>query len=120
MSDSVGGFTAVQDDPASFAMDLPVFGQSAARPDHGTGFGGRVFVLDRNGARVADGSMTAPGDRAADDALRAVGWTRTGEWRPDEFGRPVARVERRVVGDQGFLPTRPLGSLAEESSLHLA
>lgn len=110
------GFTGVQDDPASFAMDWPVFGQ----PSADTRFGGRVFVLDRAGVRVADGSMTAPGDRAADDALRAAGWTRTGEWRRDDFGRPVARVERRVAGDQGFLPTRPLASLAEEASLHLA
>jgi hypothetical protein len=109
-------FTAVQDDPASFAMDWPVFDQ----PFSDTGFGGRVFVLDRAGARVADRAMAAPGDRAADDALRAAGWTRTGEWRPDDFGRAVARVERRVVGDQGFLPTRPLVSLAEEASLHLA
>lgn len=109
-------FTAVQDDPASFAMDWPVFDQ----PSSDTLFRGRVFVLDRTGARVADRAMTVSGDRAADDALRAAGWSRTGEWRPDDFGRPVARVERRVVGDQGFLPTRPLASLAEEASLHLA
>jgi len=108
-------FTAVQDDPASFAMDWPVFDQ----PSSDSSFSGRVFVLDRRGGRVADGSMIAPGDRAADDALRAAGWTRSGEWRPDDFGRPTARVERRVAGDQGFLPTRPLGSLAEEASLHL-
>ena len=109
------GFTAVQDDPASFTMDWPTFDP----PSADSGFGGRVFVLDRAGARVADGSMAAPGDRAADDALRAVGWTRTGEWRRDDFGRPAARVERRVAGDQGFLPTRPIISLAEETSLHL-
>jgi hypothetical protein len=108
-------FTAVQDDPASFAMDWPVFDQ----PPSGTGFAGRVFVLDRAGARVVDVSMTVPGDPAADDALRTAGWTRTGEWRPDDFGRPAARVEPRVAGDQGFLPTRPLSSLAEEASLHL-
>lgn len=115
MSASASGFTAVQDDPASFAMDWPVFDQASTD----TGFAGTVFVLDRAGSRVADASMTAPGDRAADDALRAVGWTRAGEWRPDHFGRPTARVERRVVGDQGFLPTRPIVSLAEEASLHL-
>lgn len=116
MSEPASDFRAVQDDPASFAMDWPVFDQPASD----TGFGGKVFVLDRSGTRVADASMTGPGDRAADDALRAAGWTRTGEWRPDDFGRPNARVERRVAGDQGFLPTRPLVSLAEEASLHLS
>lgn len=115
MSEPAAGFTAVQDNPASFAMDWPVFDP----PSSGSGFGGSVFVLDGTGDRVADASMGAPGDRAADDALRAAGWTRTAEWRPDDFGRPAARVRRRVVGDQGFLPSRPLGSLAEEASLHL-
>lgn len=115
MDERSSGWTAVQDDPASFAMDWPVFGQQSSE----TGFGGKVFVLDRTGARVADASMTAPGDRAADDALRGVGWTRTGEWRPDDFGRPTARVQHREAGDQGYLPTQPIASMAEEASLHL-
>lgn len=115
MIDPACGFTAVQDDPASFAMDWPVFDQPASD----TGFGGTVFVLDRAGVRVADASMREPGSPAADEALRKLGWTRTGEWRPDDFGRPTARVQGRVAGDQGYLPTRPILSLAEEASLHL-
>jgi hypothetical protein len=116
MDDRSSGWTAVQGDPASFTMDWPVFGPPAPAD---TGFAGRVFVLDRAGARVADGPMSGPGEQAADEALRGLGWTRTAHWCPDDFGRSTARVEHRVAGDQGFLPTRPIASLAEEAALHL-
>ena len=108
-------FTAVQDDPASFCMDWPVFDHRAV----GSRFTGAVFVLDAAGVRVADAPMGNPGDACADHVLRGIGWTRTGEWRPDGFGRPTARVQRRVAGDQGWLPVQPLASLAEEACLHL-
>ena len=104
-------FTAVRDDPAAFCMDWPVFDPDSAQ----AGFEGRVFVLDQAGVRVADAPVGNPGDPAADRALRALGWTRTGEWRPDDFGRPTARV----VCDRGWLPLQPIASLAEEASLHL-
>lgn len=113
MSDTT--FTAVRDDPSAFCMDWPVFDPESTR----TGFQGRVFVLDPAGVRVADKPFDDPGDPAADRALRALGWTRTDEWHPDGFGRPTARVERRVAGDRGWLPVQPIASLAEEASLHL-
>lgn len=117
MSD--GAFTAVQDDPASFVMDWPVFDQQVGD----TSFRGTVFVLDSAGVRVGDATMRGPDDGAADEALRRLGWARTGGWRADEFGRPSARVERRELANHGPRPVRPSRSMAvsmsEEASLHI-
>jgi hypothetical protein len=107
-------FTAVQDDPASFAMDWPVIDQAGE-----SGFRGSLFVLDEAGVRVGDAAMSGPGNLAADDALRRLGFTRAGEWGPDGFGRPAARVERRVTSDRNRIPVQPIASAAEESSLHI-
>ncbi len=107
-------FTAVQDDPASFAMDWPVIDPTAE-----SGFSGSIFVLDGAGVRVGDAAVGGPGQAAADEALRRLGFTRTGEWQPDGFGRPAARVERRVASRRNWLPVQPIASLAEESSLHI-
>ena len=107
--------TAVQDDPAAFCMDWPVF-------DPGSGenrFKGRVFVLDAAGIRIVDEALDGPGEPAADRALRSIGWTRISEWQPDVFGRPAARVQAPVAGDQRSLPIQPIASLAEEAALHL-
>ena len=89
MNEQRSAFTAVQEDATSFCMDWPVFepaGQRAGRS------AGTVFVLDGAGVRISDCPLTATNNRAADEALNLIGWTRSGAWHSDAFGRRAATV----------------------------
>lgn len=121
MHDAGSVFTAVQEDATAFCVDWPVFDAGGARsgPNSGT-----VFVLDGSGTRMCDAPLTAPNNRAADEALNRIGWTRCGAWHHDAFGRRAATVI--AVGGQATVrpawenPAVRIGSLADEAPLHLA
>ncbi|HEY5839983.1 MAG TPA: hypothetical protein VIU87_00655 [Mycobacterium sp.] len=122
MSEPGPVFTAVQEDATAFCMDWPVQTESAVD----SSFNGTVFVLDSQGCRVCDTRLPAASNRAADEALNRIGWTRCGAWHRDSFGRLAARVI--AVGAAAATetaradgPSRArIGSLAEEAALHLA
>jgi hypothetical protein len=118
-------FTAVQEDPSSFAMDWPVIGSP-----EGSDEGGSVFILDRMGRTVSfarldvvipppDAASRRPDD-AADGALEFIGWARRGPWVPDGFGRHTARVVAIAPHEPIPTQTRSSLSLAEEAALHFA
>lgn len=112
-------FTAVQEDAAAFCMDWPVFDAEGSRSAPGSG---TVFVLDCAGTRICDSPLTAPHNRAADEALNRIGWTRCGAWHRDSFGRRAASVI--AVGSPVPAPWDGnqvrIGSLVDEAPLHLA
>jgi hypothetical protein len=115
-------FTAVQEDATSFCMDWPVFGSDGTDDNQ---FHGTVFVLDYAEARICDAPLTTPSNRAADEALNRIGWTRCGAWHRDSFGRQSAKViavgaSTSVSGPWERSTGPRLGSLAEEAALHLA
>jgi hypothetical protein len=121
MNETAPVFTAVQEDATSFCMDWPVFEPGSARAGKSAG---TVFVLDADGVRMCDSPLTAANNRAADEALNRIGWTRCGAWHLDGFGRRCAtviavgaptRARRQPAGE----PIR-IGSLADEACLHLA
>ncbi|MTD13584.1 hypothetical protein GIS00_06455 [Nakamurella sp. YIM 132087] len=60
-------------------------------------FEGSVFVVAEDGQQLGSATCDAPGDDAADRALAELGWTRLGDWTPDEYGRPAAVVTRSEV-----------------------
>jgi hypothetical protein len=70
--------------------------------------------------------LPAASNRAADEALNRIGWTRCGAWHRDSFGRPAARViavgasAAADLADTGSTSPARIGSLAEEAALHLA
>ena len=121
MIDDGRAFTAVPEDATSFCMDWRVFEPGGTRGAQG---GGTVFVLDGAGARVCDSPLTAPNNRAADEALNRVGWTRCGAWHLDAFGRRSARVIAVHAPAPVRLPSQDgsirIGSLTDEACLHLA
>ena len=121
MTDDGRAFTAVQEDATSFCMDWPVFEPGGTRGAQG---GGSVFVLDSSGARMCDSPLTATNNRAADEALNRIGWTRCGAWHLDAFGRRSARViavhAPAPVRLPGQNPSIRIESLADEACLHLA
>lgn len=120
MDEAGAVFTAVQEDATAFCVDWPVFDADGSRgTDSGT-----VFVLDVTGARICDAPLTAPHNRAADEALNRIGWTRCGAWHRDSFGRRAASVIA-VGAAPPALPTWEspavrIRSLADEAPLHLA
>jgi hypothetical protein len=122
MSEPGPVFTAVQEDATAFCMDWPVQTESAID----SSFNGTVFVLDSQGCRVCDTRLQAASNRAADEALNRIGWTRCGAWHRDSFGRPAARViavgasAAADLADTGSTSPARIGSLAEEAALHLA
>ena len=89
MSDTSLEFRAVQESATSFCMDWPVFEAWESREIR---FDGTVFVLDSEGVKVSHSSWDSPSDESADDALVRIGWTRSGPWESDGFGRHTARV----------------------------
>lgn len=98
-------------------MDWPVQ-QSVRSP--GFRFDGTVFVLDQRGSRVSSAPWTRPNDEAADDALQRIGWTRTGPWIPDEFGRRTAEVMATAPREQIPLPRQKSPTHADEPALYFA
>jgi hypothetical protein len=123
MTDIDSEFTAVQEDPNSFAMDWPVIESGES-----DGAVGSVFILDRMGRTVSytrldaliSTDRTARSDDAADGALEQLGWARRGPWVPDGFGRHTARVV--VIAAHEPIPeqSRSSLSLAEEAAFHFA
>ncbi len=110
-------FRAVQEDATSFCMDWPVFESKDSRESP---FNGTVFVLDATGQKVSHSTWDAPSDQAADDALCHIGWTRTGPWEADGFGRHTAKVVATAAREPIPLPVQRSAPLAEEAALHLA
>lgn len=117
MIDTLTPFRAVQENATSFCMDWPVF---ESKESHETHFDGTVFVLDATGNRVSHYSWDAPSDQAADDALCHIGWTRTGPWETDGFGRHSAMVVATAAREPIPLPAQRAAPLAEEAALHFA
>jgi len=77
-------------------------------------------VLDATGKKVSHYDWSAPSDQAADDALCHIGWTRTGPWESDGFGRHSAKVVAIAAREPIPLPAQRTSPLAEEAALHLA
>ena len=117
MSDTSLEFRAVQESATSFCMDWPVFEDWESREIR---FDGTVFVLDSDGVKVSHSSWDSPSDESADDALARIGWTRSGPWESDGFGRHTARVTAFAAREPIPLPTQPTAPLAEEAALHFA
>ena len=117
MSDTSLEFRAVQESATSFCMDWPVFESWESREIR---FDGTVFVLDSEGVKVSHSSWDSPSDESADDALARIGWTRSGPWESDGFGRPTARVLAVAAREPIPLPPQPTAPLAEEAALHFA
>ena len=102
MSDTSLEFRAVQESATSFCMDWPVFESRESREIR---FDGTVFVLDSEGVKVSHSSWDSPSDESADDALARIGWTRSGPWESDGFGRRTAPGTGR--GRTGADPAAP-------------
>ena len=117
MIDTLTPFRAVQENATSFCMDWPVF---ESKEFGETQFNGTVFVLDATGNKVSHFDWSAPSDQAADEALGHIGWTRTGPWETDGFGRHSARVVAVAAREPIPLPAQRTVPLAEEAALHLA
>ncbi len=117
MIDTLNPFRAVQENATSFCMDWPVFESEESGE---TQFNGTVFVLDATGNKVSHHDWSAPSDKAADDALCHIGWTRTGPWETDGFGRHSAKVVAIAAREPIPLPAQPTALLAEEAALHFA
>jgi len=117
MSDTSLEFRAVQESATSFCMDWPVFESRESREIR---FDGTVFVLDSEGVKVSHSSWDSPSDESADDALARIGWTRSGPWESDGFGRHTARVLAVAAREPIPLPPQPTAPLAEEAALHFA
>jgi hypothetical protein len=117
MIDTLTPFRAVQENATSFCMDWPVFEFEESGETH---FNGTVFVLDATGNKVSHHDWSAPSDQAADDALCHIGWTRTGPWETDAFGRHSARVVAIAAREPIPLPSQRTVPLAEEAALHFA
>ena len=77
-------------------------------------------MLDATGNKVSHFDWSAPSDQAADEALGHIGWTRTGPWETDGFGRHSARVVAVAAREPIPLPAQRTVPLAEEAALHLA
>ena len=117
MSNTPTPFRAVQENATAFCMDWPVFEFMEFGETH---FNGTVFVLDATGNKVSHNDWSAPSDQAADEALGHIGWTRTGPWESDGFGRHSARVVAVAAREPIPLPAQRTVPLAEEAALHLA
>ena len=117
MSNTPTPFRAVQENATAFCMDWPVFESMEFGETH---FNGTVFVLDATGNKVSHFDWSAPSDQAADEALGHIGWTRTGPWESDGFGRHSARVVAVAGREPIPLPAQRTVPLAEEAALHLA
>ena len=117
MIDTLTPFRAIQENATSFCMDWPVFESMEFGETH---FNGTVFVLDATGNKVSHFDWSAPSDQAADEALGHIGWTRTGPWETDGFGRHSARVVAVAAREPIPLPAQRTVPLAEEAALHLA
>jgi len=105
MSDTSLEFRAVQESATSFYMDWPVFESWESREIR---FDGTVFVLDSEGVKVSHSSWDSPSDESADDALARIGWTRSGPWESDGFGRHTARGGDGGDGDAAGAPQHPV------------
>ena len=77
-------------------------------------------MLDSEGVKVSHSSWDSPSDESADDALARIGWTRSGPWESDGFGRHTARVLAVAAREPIPLPPQPTAPLAEEAALHFA
>jgi hypothetical protein len=123
MTDIDSEFTAVQEDPNSFAMDWPVIESAESG-----GAAGSVFILDRMGRTVSYSRLdvlispdrATRSDDAADGALEELGWARRGPWVPDGFGRHTAAVVAIAAHEPIPAQSRSSLSLAEEAAFHFA
>ena len=70
-------------------------------------------MLDSEGVKVSHSSWDSPSDESADDALARIGWTRSGPWESDGFGRHTARVLAVAAREPIPLPPQPTAPLAE-------
>jgi hypothetical protein len=105
----VGIHLAVQQDPAIPVVDWPVF--HSWSPDDGD-FEAVVFLLDSEGAPVAETRWELPTDLAADQALERLCWVRCEPWHVDDRGRRVAAAVPMELDRPKLVPTRIPRSLS--------